>query len=107
MISAKPERCGSNAVRLADNCSLCHIEGSLLSIPTIAIFIGLPITKLRRQGTAICSSFGKASKIGNKGCNCDLSNDVAGFTSINTRSICGFRAATASARHPPKESPTR
>lgn len=32
---------------------------------------------------------------------------LPGFTSMRTKSICGLRAATATARHPPNESPTR
>lgn len=33
--------------------------------------------------------------------------DSPGLTKISIRSTVGLRAATASARHPPKESPTR
>lgn len=32
---------------------------------------------------------------------------LPGLANINTRSILGLRAATASAKHPPNESPTR
>ena len=36
-----------------------------------------------------------------------ITTKVPGFAKISTRSISWLRAATASARHPPKDSPTR
>ena len=37
----------------------------------------------------------------------DCHLDVPGLANTNTRSMTGLRAATASDKHPPNESPTR
>ena len=73
---------------------------------TKSIFLKRPLYSHNSLFYLSCSFYGGKAKAESNGCFKET-KFLLGLAKISTRSISGLEAATARARHPPKDSPTR